>query len=136
MGINKYLASTKIYKERLAICKSCDRYFKPTGTCTRCGCFMRVKAKIASLSCPDKKWLRTSVLEKPDIVPKNLINEVKLIWPDIKDKQAKNHKVKANAIELHNTIYHTSFNKDTNCSSCLAAVFNGLEAIYKKYIKE
>ena len=54
---------------------------------------MRVKAKIASQSCPVKKWIRTSVLDKPDIVPKELIQEVKLIWKDIKGKRAKNHNI-------------------------------------------
>jgi hypothetical protein len=134
--LNKYLASKKVYKERLAICASCDDFFKPTGTCTKCGCFMRVKAKISSLSCPKKLWLKTSNLDKPDIVPQALIDEVELIWPDIKDKKAKDHKVKARLIELHNTIYLTNFNTNTNCSSCLASVFKGLEAIYKTYIEK
>ena len=135
MKMNKYLASTKIYKERLAICKACEHYFSPTGTCKKCGCFMRVKAKIASLSCPKKMWLKTSVLEKPDIVPKELIAEVKNIWKDIEGKRAKNHKVKAQLIELHNTIYHTNFKVDTNCSSCLSSVYNGIAAIHKEYVE-
>ena len=133
--LNKYLADSKVYKERLKICSSCDRYFKPTGTCTRCGCFMRVKAKISNQSCPDKLWLKTSKLSKPDIIPENLIEEVRLIWPDIKDKRAKNHRIKANMIELYNTIYQGGFNLDTNCSSCLKAVFDGIEIIHKKYIE-
>ena len=107
--LNKYLADNKVYKERLKICNSCDRYFKPTGTCTRCGCFMRVKAKISNQSCPDKLWLKTSKLS--------------------------NHRVKANMIELYNTIYQGGFNLDTNCSSCLKAVFDGIEIIHKKYIE-
>lgn len=133
--INKYLTNKKVYKERLDICKSCEYYFKPTGTCKKCGCFMRVKAKLSTLSCPIKRWIRTSVLEKPDIIPQNLIDEVREIWKDIEGSRAKNHQVKANLIELHNTIYHTNFKKDTNCGSCLTSVYNGIAAIHKKYIE-
>ena len=96
---------------------------------------MRVKAKIASQSCPVKKWIRTSILDKPDIVPKELIQEVKLIWKHIVGKRAKNHKVKEQLIELHNAIYRTNFKKDTNCGSCLASVYNGIAAIHKQYIE-
>jgi hypothetical protein len=133
--LNKYLASDKVYNERLAICKGCEHYFKPTGTCTKCGCFMRVKAKLSNLSCPIKLWLKTSVLEKPDLIPQHLIKEVEMLWPDIKDKRAKDYKVKANMIELYNTIYQANFNINTSCSSCLKSVFDGLAVIHKTYIE-
>ena len=96
---------------------------------------MRVKAKISSQSCPVKKWIRTSVLDKPDIVPKEFIKEVKEIWKDIEGKRAKDHKSKARLIELHNAIYRTNFNPDTNCGSCLTSVYKGIAAIHKQYIE-
>ena len=44
------------HEERLNICKECPRFFKPTGTCKECGCFMRVKTRLKSASCPIGKW--------------------------------------------------------------------------------
>ena len=43
-------------EERLAICKGCDRLFKPTMTCKECGCFMKVKTHMKSQKCPIGKW--------------------------------------------------------------------------------
>jgi len=48
--------------ERLKICRGssmnepCEEYFKPTGSCKKCGCFVRLKTKIASQKCPLDKW--------------------------------------------------------------------------------
>jgi len=137
MKLSGHLTTKEVYKERLEICKSCEFYFKPTGTCLKCGCFMRIKAKISVMSCAanPKKWLKTSILAAPDHVDDIIISEVKNIWPDIKNKKAKDHAVKARLITLHNTIYNTNFDRSTNCSSCLNACFKGIENIYNKYLK-
>ena len=47
-----------IRDERFAICKGCDRLFKPTRTCKECGCFMALKTWMKDASCPlpDPKW--------------------------------------------------------------------------------
>lgn len=42
--------------ERLAICFECDRFYKPTRQCKECGCFMKVKTRISTASCPLGKW--------------------------------------------------------------------------------
>ena len=48
--------------ERLKICRGsssnepCEEYFKPIGSCKKCGCFVRLKTKIASQKCPLDKW--------------------------------------------------------------------------------
>ena len=48
--------------DRLKICrgsstnKACDEYFRPTGSCKKCGCFVRLKTKMASQKCPLDKW--------------------------------------------------------------------------------
>ena len=110
MKTSRFLTSTKIYKERLAICATCEYYFKPTGTCRRCGCFMRIKAEI--------------------------LKEVKKIWKNIEGKKAKNHQVKKSLIEMYNTIYGAGFSTSTNCSSCLSTVYKGIENIYNTYIKK
>lgn len=137
MKLSRHLTTKEVYKERLEICKGCEHYFKPTGTCKKCGCFMRIKAKISIMSCAanPKKWIKTSILEEPDKVDDIIIKEVIEIWPRIKNKKADNHEVKRKLITLHNTIYNTGFSRSTNCSSCLNACYNGIEYIYKKYVE-
>jgi len=44
------------YEERLNICRECPRLFKPTMQCKECGCFMRIKTRLKSASCPIGKW--------------------------------------------------------------------------------
>jgi hypothetical protein len=41
---------------RLSICESCPELIKLTHQCKKCGCFMKVKAKIEIATCPLKKW--------------------------------------------------------------------------------
>ena len=44
---------------RFAICKECDRLFKPTRTCKECGCFMAVKTWLKDATCAlhdNPKW--------------------------------------------------------------------------------
>ena len=136
MARNKYLTTTEEYNKRLDICKSCEFYFKPTGTCKKCGCFMRLKAKISSLSCPINKWRNTSILEKTGEVSKEVLNELIDLWPHIKDRVARDTEIKRRAIELFNLVHNTFFSIDTNCSSCLAQVYNGLQDLYNQNVKK
>jgi len=50
--------SEEMYAKRLTICKRCPIFNAKTGTCTNCGCFMTVKAKWATSTCPDtpSRW--------------------------------------------------------------------------------
>ena len=127
----KYFVTTKIRKERLNICKSCE-YYLFTGNCKKCGCFMRVKATLSFMECPVGKWLKTKDIEEPKEIPKYLIEEVLKIMPDIKNAQAKDHETKARLIELYNTIYETNYKTTSNCSSCLNSVWKAITAIYEK----
>ena len=52
--MNKFFVPDEIYEERLDICKGCVYYFKPTGNCKRCLCFMKIKARIGPMECPQK----------------------------------------------------------------------------------
>jgi Family of unknown function (DUF6171) len=45
-------------QERLEVCRECVFLFKPTMTCKRCGCFMKVKTHLAHAECPEGKWAR------------------------------------------------------------------------------
>ena len=131
--MNKFFTSDEVYKDRLAICKECIYYYKPTGQCKRCLCFMKIKARIAPMACPEKYWNKTTTIEVPKGLPEELIEEVIKVYPDIKNGRAKNQEVKRKAIELYNTIYATNYSTGTNCSSCLSSVLNGIKDIYNKY---
>lgn len=41
---------------RLAVCKGCDRLWKPTRTCRECGCFMGLKTWLRKSTCPLDRW--------------------------------------------------------------------------------
>ena len=51
--MNRFFTTDEVYKDRLDICRSCIYYFKPTGQCKRCLCFMKVKARLAPMACPE-----------------------------------------------------------------------------------
>ena len=53
--------------------------------------------------------------------------------PDLQKGQAKDHETKAKLIELHNTIYDTTYKLTSNCASCLSTVYNGIKTIYEQY---
>lgn len=42
--------------ERYATCLECDSFRKGLRQCKECGCFMPVKVRIKSQSCPLGKW--------------------------------------------------------------------------------
>lgn len=46
----------EIQAKRFNTCLSCDKLYKPTDTCKACGCFMRIKTWMPSVSCPLDKW--------------------------------------------------------------------------------
>lgn len=46
----------EVYESRLNTCKSCEHAYKPTLTCKKCGCFMKIKAKMPEMNCPIGKW--------------------------------------------------------------------------------
>jgi hypothetical protein len=39
---------------RLNICQGCEKFKE--GRCMLCGCFMKLKAKLSTGSCPARKW--------------------------------------------------------------------------------
>lgn len=42
--------------KRWSICMDCEKLFRPTRQCKVCGCFMKIKVRIKSQSCPLGKW--------------------------------------------------------------------------------
>jgi hypothetical protein len=131
--MNKFFVPNEVYEDRLAICKECIYYFKPTGTCKDCGCFMKIKARLAPMECSQKKWQKTTKIETPDDLPQEIIDEVLEVWQDLKTGKAKNQAAKKKMIEIYNVIYMTSYSPTTNCGSCLSTCFDGIKNLYKKY---
>tara|TARA_R100001594_G_C3985928_1_gene251248 strand:+ start:481 stop:849 length:369 start_codon:yes stop_codon:yes gene_type:complete len=50
------LHNQDIIDKRWSECEKCEFLFKPTGNCKKCGCFMKVKTKVATARCPIGKW--------------------------------------------------------------------------------
>lgn len=131
-----FFVPKKIYEKRIAVCKSCDHYFKPTGSCKMCGCFMKIKARISQMDCPKLYWKSNSFdfdsTKKIPEVPDEIIKEVMELWPYIKTGKAKTQEKKKIMIELYNTIYGGHFKASTSCGSCLNNAFKGIEKIYNE----
>ena len=133
--MNKFFTSQQVYEDRLAICKACDYYFKPTGSCKVCKCFMKIKARIAPMACPKTYWNKTTVIEIPEDLPQELIDEILDIWQYLKTGVAKGQDAKIRMMELYNTITASNYNPRTSCGSCLATAFDAIKKLYIKYSK-
>jgi len=48
--------NNEIYRERTAICKTCDKFDDLERRCMECGCYIPAKARIILDSCPLNKW--------------------------------------------------------------------------------
>lgn len=56
-GLEDKLVDEKTRVERLTTCVvKCDKYFKPTGNCLECGCFVREKVELKNQNCPLNYW--------------------------------------------------------------------------------
>ena len=51
---------------RYDICKSCDKFFHAIQHCRVCGCYMKLKVKMASQSCPLQKWTKIEADNMPN----------------------------------------------------------------------
>ena len=94
---------------------------------------MKIKARLAPMECPEKMWQKTTEIDTPDDLPQEIIDEILLIWNDIKTGRAKNVKVKKKMIEIYNTIHMTNYSTGTNCGSCLSTMFSTMRKLYEKY---
>jgi len=43
-------------ESRMSICRACEFFNNAKVTCSRCGCYLNIKTKWASESCPEGKW--------------------------------------------------------------------------------
>ena len=49
-------ADKSLVEKRLSICEVCPELIKLTHQCKKCGCFMKIKAKLQDADCPLRKW--------------------------------------------------------------------------------
>jgi hypothetical protein len=49
-------SSEEVKNERMEICRSCPFFIKITTQCSKCGCVMEAKTRLAEASCPVDKW--------------------------------------------------------------------------------
>lgn len=52
------LVGRKVFKQRVEICRSCPQYSR--AQCLECYCFIPIKAKLKTESCPRGKWFGSS----------------------------------------------------------------------------
>jgi hypothetical protein len=133
--INKFFVPDEVYQDRIAICKSCDKYISLLGNCSICKCFMKLKCRLAPMECADnpKKWQKTTKIEIPDDLPQEIIDEILDMWKDLKTGRAKDVQAKKRMIETYNTIHMTNYSPTTNCGSCISTCFDAIKKLYKKY---
>jgi len=93
---------------------------------------MRIKARLAPMSCPESYWLKTTEIDVPDDIPIELIGEIIDLWENLKTGKAKTIEDKKKMIEIYNLIYNTSYNPGTNCGSCINTAYEGIKKIYKE----
>ena len=51
----------EVYEKRLGECDACEHLRRDAMRCGKCGCLVEHKAKWATSSCPDKRWLKEVV---------------------------------------------------------------------------
>jgi hypothetical protein len=49
-----HITGEELQQKRQNVCDSCEFYINRR--CGKCGCFMAVKIRLQSSSCPEKKW--------------------------------------------------------------------------------
>ena len=131
--MNKFFVPDNVYEDRMAICKGCVYYKKLLGNCSVCKCFMKIKARIAPMECPQKYWTKTTEMNAPEDLPQHLIDEILESWKDLKTGRAKDQAAKKKMIELWNVISGSNYNPGTNCGSCISSSFDGIKKLYNKY---
>ena len=51
-----WFAPHKTIEARLAICEECEFFISQTSQCSKCMCFMKLKARFLKTTCPISKW--------------------------------------------------------------------------------
>ena len=59
-GFVENLARPDVALERERICRMCPSLVYLTFSCKECGCFMKIKTRLAKMKCPLDKWKEQS----------------------------------------------------------------------------
>lgn len=51
-----HIAEESIYQKRLEVCNNCEWFDHEAERCRKCGCFVKIKARLMSDKCPLNKW--------------------------------------------------------------------------------
>lgn len=65
-----------VKKNRLDICKACDKFNPENTTCNECGCYLEIKTQWASEKCPLDKWGHEISIDDP--IDKQRIKEKRI----------------------------------------------------------
>ena len=52
----RLLCPPEVEAGRRAVCCSCAAFVAPRQRCVRCGCYLRLKWRLATVRCPDGHW--------------------------------------------------------------------------------
>jgi len=50
------MVSSEVLAERNAICRDCPKHLAMLNSCSECGCFLTLKARMPAETCPLGKW--------------------------------------------------------------------------------
>lgn len=109
----------KYHEKRLAICKGCEFYLKPTGQCLKCGCFMKIKTRIKSLPCPIDKYPKV----RSNKEERELIEFVQSLGQRVTVEEQNRF------WQIYNETFDT--NRKSGCRSCLFSAIKELKKHYK-----
>jgi len=121
----KLKTSDRTYNARISLCNACPHFRKSLSQCKKCGCFMKIKAKIAFTRCPVGNWERENDLTKDQLsILKRLLNQIGT------DKITHNDNI--GVTKLYNEIF--GMNKQASkCGSCVAQTIKELREVLAGY---
>lgn len=62
--LEKIKLPDELRESRYSICNNCEFFFKPTTTCSKCGCIMAAKTYLPLASCPIGKWTIVNIIKE------------------------------------------------------------------------
>jgi len=121
----KLKTSNKVYNERMEICKGCKHFRKSVSQCKKCGCFMKLKAKVSFTKCPDGKW------EREREITSDQYSILKRLLESIEGNKLKRQQ-NIGLTNLYNEIFGLK-KSVSSCSSCVAQIVNDLKKVLESY---
>jgi hypothetical protein len=115
----KFVVSPEVLEERLASCYTCKTHFRDSDkVCTECGCFVHVKAQLATEECPIKRWL--SVDSNHSVRAANAVRRGIVTGKDLLDCELALRELLPPTSQLAAKFneYHTASEDKGKCAGC------------------